>query len=610
MNADEKVTIEERLSRLERKIEELDSRFRGAGPARPAGTGPTPDRRPSPPAAGRPARQNPLASKSLEWWLARGGAVLTSLALILLYDYAVERNWITPIVRVIMGAAVGAALMFSARRVKASTADFAGLREVLLGAGLAAWYITAYAAAIFYQLMPVSAARVIFLGLTILGAWLALREHRSVLGLLALCVGFMTPMLLPSRAPFVPAFALYLGALTAVGLILYIMRGWQSVLWLTFIAFWWTTGAATELVCCEQLNGFSRITGSPQLARFAMTILIVLAGAAMVRTPLLRRRLIAGGSDLYTQPRRSEYSESVLREFARRIEKLSGVAASHDSLAIWVITIVSPLLSVLLLSWTWTGVDGTLWGLVSLLIAAVVYRLAIGSREDEEFTHVEATAAAVWSLIGLVWLAGSAGGSISQSESFALLAACLHAVVTLRYLRNSEFRAPRVVALTAVAVCLAIVIVWEMTSNALPRPGYEPLWTLAELVAIGSGLWIWWILRTPGNPVSVPSLFGIASFAALLFVDARILGNVWPPLVTASFAVAGTALLVGGRDRAENATLRRLGGFTLLLVVARLLLIDLARVETIWRVLLFLVCGALFLFTSHRLQAPRDVRPG
>jgi uncharacterized membrane protein len=88
------------------------------------------------------------------------------------------------------------------------------------------------------------------------------------------------------------------------------------------------------------------------------------------------------------------------------------------------------------------------------------------------------------------------------------------------------------------------------------------------------------------------------------------LGHVWPPLVTASFAVAGTALLVGGRDRAENATLRRLGGFTLLLVVARLLLIDLARVETIWRVLLFLVCGALFLFTSHRLQAPRDVRPG
>jgi len=37
-------------------------------------------------------------------------------------------------------------------------------------------------------------------------------------------------------------------------------------------------------------------------------------------------------------------------------------------------------------------------------------------------------------------------------------------------------------------------------------------------------------------------------------------------------------------------------------VVARLLLVDLSSVETIWRVLLFLVCGALFLYTGYRLQ--------
>jgi uncharacterized membrane protein len=48
--------------------------------------------------------------------------------------------------------------------------------------------------------------------------------------------------------------------------------------------------------------------------------------------------------------------------------------------------------------------------------------------------------------------------------------------------------------------------------------------------------------------------------------------------------------------------MRRLGSITLVLVVARLLLVDLARVETIWRVLLFLGCGALFLLTSYRLQ--------
>ena len=602
MAAEENVTIEERLSRLERRIEELDARFGDPGPARSTRrAGPQPRREPL---------KNPFATRSLEWWLARGGAVLTSLALILLYDYAIERNWITPVIRVLAGAGVGAALFFSASRVKASTRDFVGLREVLLGAGLSAWYITAYAAAIFYQLIPVSAARLVFLALTIFGAWLALSEHRSVLGLLSLGVGFMTPVLLESRTPFVPAFALYLGALTAIGLILYLMRGWQSVLWLTFIAFWWTAGTATELVCCTELTGFSRISGSLLQARIALTILIVLAGAAMVRTPLLRRQLLMSGSNLYTTPRRSEYSESLLRGFAEKIGRFSGMPAATDSPAMWIITIASPLLSVLLLSWTWRSVDGTLWGLASLLIAAVMYRIATASSEDEEFTHVEVTAAAIWSLIGFVWLAGSAGRSTSQSEAFAVLAASAHAVLTLQYLRASKFRAPRIVALTTVAVGLFTVIVWEMVLDSLPGTRYEPLWTAAEISVIGAALWIWWRSRTPGNALSVPSLFGIGALTALLFVDARILGNVWPPLVTASFALGGTTLLIAGRDRPENATIRRLGAFILVLVVARLLMIDLARVETIWRVLLFLGCGALFLFTSHRLQAPRNVQSG
>ena len=601
MDPAQDMTIEERISRLERKIEELDSKNRGGARQGPvAGAGPAPRSR---------APRNPLASKSLEWWLARGGAILTSLALILLYDYAVERNWITPVVRVIAGGAVGAGLLFSASRVKGAAGDFAGLREVLLGAGLAAWYITAYAAAIFYQLIPVSTARLVFLALTILGAWLSLSEHRSVLALLALGVGFMTPALLPSPTPFIPAFSVYLAALTAVGLILYIMRGWQSILWLTFIAFWWSVGNATELVCCDTLNGFTRVSGSVQGGRIALTMLIILAGAAMVRTPLLRRRLAASGSDLYTQPRRSEYSESILRALSLRIEKLSGIRASADSPALWAITIISPLLSVLMLSWTWTRIEGTLWGGLSILIAALMYRLAIGSKTDEEFTHVEATAAAIWSLIGIVWLAGSAGNSTEQSEAFALLAASVHSVFTLHYLRRSSFRAPRIVALAAVAICLGVVIIWEIMLRSITSAGFEPMWTTAEIVVIISAFWIWWNRRTPLDPVSVPSLFGIAAFVSLLLVDSRILGNIWPPLVTASYAIAGAVLLMAGRDRAENATLRRVGGVTLLIVVVRLLLIDLARVETIWRVLLFLGCGALFLFTSHRLQAPpRDVR--
>jgi uncharacterized membrane protein len=300
MNSDD-LTLEARVSRLELRLEAIAAKLG----ERPAG----PPHRAAPP---KPiSYANPLATKSIEWWLARGGAVLTCLALVLLYQYAVERNWITPIVRVMAGMLVGAALLASARRMPGASVDASddvvGLREVLLGAGLAAWYITAYAAAIYYQLIPLSAARMIFLALSIGGAWLALNEHRSVLGFLALGAGFMTPVLLPSPNPVVPIFALYLGTLAAVGLVLYLMRGWQSILWLTTISFWWSASRVIDLMCCEGRIP-QRIAGSPMMARVSMSLLLIAAGAALLRTPLLRRRLVALGSPLYTEPRRSGFA--------------------------------------------------------------------------------------------------------------------------------------------------------------------------------------------------------------------------------------------------------------------------------------------------------------
>ena len=47
---------------------------------------------------------------------------------------------------------------------------------------------------------------------------------------------------------------------------------------------------------------------------------------------------------------------------------------------------------------------------------------------------------------------------------------------------------------------------------------------------------------------------------------------------------------------------RILGSATLLLVVAKLFLVDLAALETIWRVLLFMGFGALFLLLSYLLK--------
>lgn len=322
----------------------------------------------------------------------------------------------------------------------------------------------------------------------------------------------------------------------------------------------------------------------------------------MVRAPLLRRGLVASGSPLYTQPKRSTHTDSVLRAFASMVQEFSGIPAAFDSPALWLITILSPLISVLVLSWTWTSVQGSVWGIASLAIAAVVYRFAASSKADQEFTHVEATAAVLWSLAGTLWLADSAGSRIGQSGAFVLFAAAFHAFVTVFYLRNSEFRAARKIGFLTAAACVLTVVLWEAGSRATRPYGVELYWTIAEVATIAVCIWIWWNYRKPAEPFSLASLFGIMSYGAILLVDARLLSGVWPLLVTASYAVLGTALLISGRTRPEAVTIRKVGGATLILVVARLFIVDLARVETIWRVLLFMGCGALFLFTSHRLQ--------
>src|SRR6476659_2082607 len=48
-----------------------------------------------------------LAARSAEWWLGSLGVVFLVIASFLLYRYAVDHEWITPLVRVLTGVVVG-----------------------------------------------------------------------------------------------------------------------------------------------------------------------------------------------------------------------------------------------------------------------------------------------------------------------------------------------------------------------------------------------------------------------------------------------------------------------------------------------------------------------
>ncbi len=560
----------------------------------------------------------PPISKGADWWLARAGAALTLLALILLYQYAVSRGWITPAIRVLTGAAIGAGLMHWGRKMRPAHDDAASpvaLRELMMGSGLAAWYITTFAAAVSYHLISVPTARAIYFLISIAGGVIALNERRALLAIIAITVGFAAPSLLFSGSGSIPAYAFFLATLGGLSLYLYLVRGWQSILWISFLSLWGNIAAAISTAVYRIPAG--ALAPAPlellDASRLSITLLVIAMALTYGRAPTLRRRLVATGSDRYAEPIRSTFARTFLRETGTLLRIFSPSAGSVDSLSIWIISLAAPLVAIGLLSAGWK-LNGIVWGLVAMAIAIVAHQMTVKSVDSaDEVTHIKGAAAVVWSLFGLFWMSSPGGRLLgTESATLAIAAIALVSSVSLRVLSGPRFVAATAAARLIAGIGLVFVLFTELGlvlgRQMGSRAGPSVLLSVAELLAIGAGFFAWREMSRNTRLREITVVVALAGYLAFLLLDARLLGSIWMPLVTASYAVLGTALLMQSRSR-EHRIMRRTGGATIALVVARLMLVDLAGVDTIWRVVLFLGCGALFLFTSYQMQSSSKQAP-
>jgi hypothetical protein len=527
-----------------------------------------------------------LSSRTPEWWLSRLGVGFVILAVMLLYGYAIDRGWITPPVRVLAGTILGAALFWAATRTdstsRATDPRDLGLRELFFGGALAIWYVTAYAAAVWYQLISVPSARLAFFALAILSTWIALQERREIFASVAVATGFAAPFILTAPVGSMTELSLYLGAMTTMGLTIYLMRGWPSIVWLTFIGFWLT------------IAGVSTTGGrvSPAHGSLALTILLILATAAFVRVPALRRELLLLGSDRYTPFPLSSAMNRLMDALDSLAGTLGGGKSASDSLVLWVLPLWSPLLAADFLETIWPTLRVEIWGLALVLLGAAAFALARrGGQPRTEVTHVAMTAAVLWTVLGLERIA-------STPEAIPL-ASFVATLVLLSSVR--EYAGARAVAKATIGVALLMISGHELS---FAEVGLVHLrWVLSGIATVGcAGLIAQTLIEDPGEKKQ-GMVLAIAAYLTGLVIVWRALEPVWPPLVTTSYAILGAVLLVLSRRPGSNPLLRHLGGATMLIVVARLLLVDLSSVETIWRVLLFLVCGGVFLYTGYRMQS-------
>jgi len=531
-----------------------------------------------------------FASRSPEWWLSRLGIGFVILSVLLLYGYAIDKGWITPPVRVLAGILLGTGLFWTATRTPSTPASAKshepGMRELFFGGALAVWYVSAYAAAVWYQLISIPTARLAFFALALLSTWIALQERREIFALLAVLTGFATPFILTAPLGSMTQLSLYLGVVTAMGLTIYLMRGWHPIIWITFVAFWLSVAAVA--------NSAARL--NPARGSFAITVLLVLATAAFARLPSLRRELLLLGSGRYTPLPVTPGLERWMEALDSLAAALGGGKSAPDSAVVWVLPIVSPILAVDFLEPVWPTAPSEIWGLALLLLGSAAFVLARrASQRDPGIRHVEVTAAALWAVLGTAKIVFA-----PENIPLASFVATLVMLSTVR-----KFPGARTVAKGTIAIALAAFIGHEL---GLAEVGLLHLrWVLSGIATIGCAALIAQVLISDRTEKMQGLILAVAAYLTGLVLLWRMLEPVWPPLVTTSYAVVGAALLImSGRPRI-NPLVRHLGGVTMLVVVARLLLIDLSSVGTIWRVLLFLVCGAVFLYTGYRIQ-PRPAR--
>lgn len=207
----------------------------------------------------KPERDSAGFLRSLEeifvarWLLWLGGITLT-LAGVFLVKYSVEQGWLSPAVRVVLGAVTGLTLAAAGEWLRRRPLEraIATIRvnhapAALTGAGLAITFTAVYAAYGLYGMIAPLLAFVLLAAIAGAAVMLALL-HGPFIALLGLVGGYSIPALVSTSAPSAWALFPYLFVLFASLIVLVRKTGanwlaWPALLGATFWALLWFAAA-------------------------------------------------------------------------------------------------------------------------------------------------------------------------------------------------------------------------------------------------------------------------------------------------------------------------------------------------------------------------------
>lgn len=572
-------SVEERLRRLEAAVENLQTTLKGlieaiarrekadvpdvppflapghVGATVRAATAPRPKLEPRRP---RPSVAGPLTnilSRGPQYWISRVGIGLLLFGVAFLFKYAVDQGWLTPEIRVVFGLILGAILATIGFRVHHAKRWFS---QLVLGGAAATWYITGFAAFQLFQLVSHPVAFAFMVLVTVLLFWVSVRQNESILAVLGAVGGLGTPFLLYTEAGSVPALIAYTSILLVGTSAIYLFKGWQSLLWITASGGWSVLALA-----------FQEDTGANRVALQAgVSVVWLVFWLVPVGREVLARR--EPGRWPYPKPGVPEAREEEVR---------------HRQLA--VLLIATAVAALYASHVAWRPTDDTQWGLIAVA-GAGLYGLAAWYLSQPNgvpaLRPAHIITGGVLTALGISLLFR---GHL-EIVLFAVEALALHLLAR----RLGE----RAVG-TAGHLLFAGIALWlaqRLTAEPPPEAAIQNWRALADVGVIAALL-----LGTRWIDRSLAPVYWLAAHLAILAWLWRELSvlPVGDGIVTGAWGLYSLGLLF------FMPKARTVGLATLFATAGKLVLFDLSQVEPIWRILLFLSFGAVFLALGYYFRS-------
>jgi uncharacterized membrane protein len=544
-------SVESRLRYLEDRVKLLESLV--AAPA----AAPWPPARPTPPAQPAPRHERPdleelLGGRVLAWV----GGIAVVLAAVFFLVMAVHNGWIDEPTRVLLAFAgstglLGVAVWLYERKGRTQAARAAA------AAAFAALYASDAAATAVYHLVPAGAGLALAGRIGIVAATVAVRwDSREVAGL-GIVGALLAPVLVDAGTSTAALVFMILALVGAVGILL-----WRRWSWLAVAAY---VVSAPQAAAWLDDQRHDRLGLALAVTAFFWALYVVAAVGYELRVPTSKLRLS---------------SASLLLANAS-LAAAGGWAMLHDA---------------------GNGYGATAWVLAvasaHVALAAVCLR---GRRVSRELC---ALAAAVGAALAAVGLALALDGP-------ALVAGWTAEGVLLAWVaRKSDDRRGSVGALVFLGLAAVHALAFDAPPSALAYGLESVPQAVAALVVVTAGILAVGALLPSERVVLRWISAGLGVYLGSVLVVEVAGGHTGSVdqdaqlSLSAFWGALGLGSLVAGLVRDVRPL--RLGGLALLgLAVGKVFVVDLAALESIWRVASFLALGLLLLAGAFAYQRMR-----